>query len=105
MRFVNSKPAWNVVSFAVHMPTYKVVSEYEAYIRLYKLWIEESTMYINWLKTRNLIEDHIDTEHTANMMCALIDGMIKQSNVLGRPVTFRSMFDALYVFVSGRKSG
>jgi hypothetical protein len=82
-----------------------VVQEYEAYIRLYELWIEESCLYINWLKSRNLIEEQIDTEYTARMMCALIDGMIKQSNVLGRSVTFRSLFDALSVFFSNRKSG
>lgn len=98
MHLINSKPAWNIVSFALHMPNYKVVQEYEAYIRLYELWIEESCLYINWLKSRNLIEEQIDTEYTARMMCALIDGMIKQSNVLGRSVTFRSLFDALSVF-------
>ncbi|MEC5259296.1 helix-turn-helix domain-containing protein [Bacillus amyloliquefaciens] len=105
MHLINSKPAWNIVSFALHMPNYKVVQEYEAYIRLYELWIEESCLYINWLKSRNLIEEQIDTEYTARMMCALIDGMIKQSNVLGRSVTFRSLFDALSVFFSNRKSG
>ncbi|KXZ12994.1 TetR family transcriptional regulator [Bacillus nakamurai] len=105
MHLINSKPAWNIVSFALHMPNYKVVREYEAYIRLYELWIEESCLYINWLKSRNLIEEQIDTEYTARMMCALIDGIIKQSNVLGRPVTFRSLFDALSVFFSNRKSG
>ncbi|WP_280145593.1 TetR/AcrR family transcriptional regulator [Bacillus amyloliquefaciens] len=105
MPLINSKPAWNIVSFALHMPNYKVVQEYEAYIRLYELWIEESCLYINWLKSRNLIEEQIDTEYTARMMCALIDGMIKQSNVLGRSVTFRSLFDALSVFFSNRKSG
>lgn len=105
MHLINSKPAWNIVSFALHMPNYKVVQEYEAYIRLYELWIEESCSYINWLKSRNLIEEQIDTEYTARMMCALIDGMIKQSNVLGRSVTFRSLFDALSVFFSNRKSG
>lgn len=105
MHLINSKPVWNIVSFALHMPNYKVVREYEAYIRLYELWIEESCLYINWLKSRNLIEDQIDTEYTARMMCALIDGMIKQSNVLGRPVAFRSLFDALSVFFSNRKSG
>ncbi|MED0754247.1 helix-turn-helix domain-containing protein [Bacillus amyloliquefaciens] len=104
MHLINSKPAWNIVSFALHMPNYKVVQEYEAYIRLYELWIEESCLYINWLKSRNLIEEQIDTEYTARMMCALIDGMIKQSNVLGRSVTFRSLFDALSVFFSNRKS-
>ncbi|AOC92910.1 TetR/AcrR family transcriptional regulator [Bacillus amyloliquefaciens] len=105
MHLINSKPAWNIVSFALHMPNYKVVQEYDAYIRLYELWIEESCLYINWLKSRNLIEEQIDTEYTARMMCALIDGMIKQSNVLGRSVTFRSLFDALSVFFSNRKSG
>ncbi len=35
MHLINSKPAWNIVSFALHMPNYKVVQEYEAYIRLY----------------------------------------------------------------------
>ncbi|MBT2634057.1 TetR/AcrR family transcriptional regulator [Pseudomonas sp. ISL-88] len=105
MHLINSKPAWNIVSFALHMPNYKVVREYEAYIHLYELWIEESCLYINWLKARHLIEEQIDTEYTARMMCALIDGMIKQSNVLGRPVSFRSLFDALSVFFSNRKSG
>ncbi|QUF65172.1 TetR/AcrR family transcriptional regulator [Bacillus atrophaeus] len=101
---LNSKPSWDIASFALNMPTYKVLQEYKAYYMLYELWIEENIFYIQWLKERNLIEDSIDTEYTAKLMCAAIDGIVKQSNVLGTSVTLRNLFDALSVFLKADKN-
>ncbi|MEK3712095.1 helix-turn-helix domain-containing protein [Bacillus sp. FSL K6-1005] len=98
--YYKNKPSWDITSFAMNMPTFKVVQKCKAYVGLYELWVEENTSYINWLKERKLVDDSIDPEYTAKIICAVLDGIIKQSRVLGHPATFRSFFDALSVFVS-----
>ncbi|MCO4852635.1 TetR/AcrR family transcriptional regulator [Bacillus vallismortis] len=93
-----NKPSWDIASFAMNMPTYKVVQRCEACVRLYELWIEENASYIKWLKARKLIDACIDPGYTAKIICAVLDGIIKQAYVLGQPATFRSFLDALSVF-------
>ncbi len=93
-----NKPSWDITSFAMNMPTYKVLQKCKAYVRLYELWVEENVLFINWLKERKLIDACIDPEYTAKIICAVLDGIIKQSYVLGQPATFRSFLDALSAF-------
>ncbi|MDR4433481.1 TetR/AcrR family transcriptional regulator [Bacillus tequilensis] len=95
-----NKPSWEIASFAMNMPTYKVLQKCKTYVRLYELWVEENALYIKWLKERKLIDACIDPEYTAKIICAVLDGIIKQSYVLGQPVTFRSFLDALSVFIT-----
>ncbi|OBA03124.1 TetR family transcriptional regulator [Bacillus subtilis] len=99
-----NKPSWDITSFAMNMPTYKVLQKCKAYVRLYELWVEEIALYIKWLKERKLIDACIDPEYTAKIICAVLDGIIKQSHVLGQPAAFRTFLDALSVFITPERA-